>query len=58
MLLSPLILIGSLTIERYSYQCDKNISVIIDKNCYLGIVDYELEIEFQNSKDIKKSNKF
>lgn len=29
---------------------DNDIEVVLDKNCYLGWVDYELEIEYKNGK--------
>lgn len=54
---APLTLLGSLTTERYTYQYDENIIIFVDKNYYLDKVDYELEIEFKENRDIKKVKK-
>lgn len=52
-----MILLGSLSTERYICEYDENIIVFVDKNNYLDKVDYELEIEFKKNKDIKKIKK-
>ncbi len=42
-------LMGSLLTERSKYNFDENIVVCLDKNYYLGEVDFELEIEFEEN---------
>lgn len=42
-----IILIGMLVTERNSYRINSGIKVDVDKNYYYGVIDYELEIEFE-----------
>jgi len=44
-------LVGNLTTERHICQWDEYTTVCLDKNSYLGIVDFELEIEHSNRVD-------
>lgn len=41
-------LIHSLVTDRTSIVVSENIRVDLDKSCYLGVIDYELEIEFND----------
>lgn len=41
------LLLGSLITERHLFWIDKKTNVSMDKNYYLGILDYEMEIEFE-----------
>jgi uncharacterized protein YjbK len=41
-------LLGSLTTERTSFQISNEVRIDFDKNNYLGITDYEIEIEYEN----------
>jgi uncharacterized protein YjbK len=41
-------LIHSLVTDRTSIIVNENIRVDLDKSCYLGVIDYELEIEFND----------
>jgi len=44
-------LAGNLTTERHICHWDEYTTVCLDKNRYLGIVDYELEIEYSYELD-------
>lgn len=46
---------GNLVTERLNYSVSKDVSVHLDKNIYLGVIDYELEIECNNKSDIYTS---
>lgn len=48
-------LLNILVTERRNYICEDNI-ISLDRNSYLGITDYELEIEYKN-KIIEKIKK-
>ena len=48
----PVWLKGSLTTERTIYKFCDGIEMMLDLNKYLGVVDYELEIEFR--EDLRK----
>ena len=39
---------GTLTTERVTWEADKYTCICLDKNTYLGITDYELEIEYSS----------
>lgn len=39
-------LLGSLTTIRYSFMYTENVEICLDKSRYLGVCDYEIEIEF------------
>ncbi|MEX3625422.1 CYTH domain-containing protein [Viridibacillus arvi] len=41
-------LLGVLITERKSWKKEDKFSIDIDKNIYLGVVDYEIECEFKN----------
>lgn len=41
--------IGKLTTERRLYEVNEGIQISLDKNTYLGKVDYELEVEFEEN---------
>ena len=43
--------VGSLTTERTLLIRNEKIKVVLDKNFYLGIVDYEMEIEYMESHE-------
>jgi len=42
--------IGNLTTERIDFK-NKKILISLDKNLYLGKIDYEIEIEFEENVD-------
>ncbi|MDO5559716.1 MAG: CYTH domain-containing protein [Oscillospiraceae bacterium] len=43
----PFALQGSLTTKRISISPEKGLSIDFDMNCYLGICDFEIEMEFK-----------
>ena len=43
--------VGTLTTERRVKSYKDGITICLDKNSYLGIIDYELEIEFEDNVD-------
>lgn len=43
---------GSLITERYIYNWKDDIEICLDKNIYLGIEDYEIEIEYKENVDL------
>lgn len=45
-------IIGVLETLRYEKEIDKYTKIVLDKNVYLGMIDYELEIEFQNENNL------
>ena len=45
----PLWLKGSLTTERKAFKVCDGITIMLDLNQYLDVIDYELEIEFSES---------
>lgn len=49
-------LIGSTVTERTKFNIEDGIEIDVDKNSYLGFVDYELEIEFDVEKKQKVQN--
>lgn len=42
---------GSLVTERFSVKVGNNLKIDVDKNYYLGFVDYELEVELLSNKN-------
>lgn len=52
-----LFLKGTLVTERIKFSLGENIEIDIDKNYYMGVIDYELEVEFQE-RSIEQAKKF
>ena len=51
-----IMLIGSLLTERTSFYVENGIRIDVDKNYYLGFIDYELEIEFEKNMSQEAMN--
>lgn len=52
--LKEVALVGELETERKVNNEYEKTEIVLDKNTYLGIVDYELEVEYQSGADIEQ----